>query len=222
MSSDQLFSSLAFDMKVGHRQIAVPRLDIAPGQVVGIAGRNGAGKTVLLRHWMGWIENSPMQKIGKWQDTQLAIGWLNTRREPFADLWVEDVVALGVNGDFDSNKFESVLQEMELQGIRHQSMNTISDGEWMRMMMARVMLQEPQLILMDEPTAHLDFFYKSYWTKWITRLSKSGVTIICASHDESWLKTSDMIIGVNEKEVQLYSPLDFTFESLKNVHVPIK
>jgi iron complex transport system ATP-binding protein len=111
---------------------------------------------------------------------------------------------------------------MELLSIRHQSMNTISDGEWMRMMMARVMLQEPALILMDEPTAHLDFFYKSYWTKWITNLSQNGVTIICASHDESWLKTTDMIIGVNEKEVQLYSPIDFTFESLKNVHVPIK
>jgi iron complex transport system ATP-binding protein len=222
MSSDQMFSSLAFDMKVGHRQIAVPRLDIAPGQVVGIAGRNGAGKTVLLRHWMGWIDKSPMQKMGLWLDPNLSMGWLNTRREPFADLWVEDVVALGVKGDFDLNRFEQVLFEMELLSIRHQSMNTISDGEWMRMMMARVMLQEPALILMDEPTAHLDFFYKSYWTKWITNLSQNGVTIICASHDESWLKTTDMIIGVNEKEVQLYSPIDFTFESLKNVHVPIK
>jgi iron complex transport system ATP-binding protein len=222
MSFDQMFTSLPFKMKVGNRQISVPQLDILPGKVVGIAGRNGAGKTVLLRHWMGWIENSPMQKIGRWQDASLTIGWLNTRREHFADLWVEDVVALGIKGDFDSNKFEGVFQEMELQGIRHQSMNTISDGEWMRMMMARVMLQEPDLILMDEPTAHLDFFYKSYWMKWITKLSQNGVTIICASHDEAWLKTTDMIIGVNEKEFQLYSPIDFTFESLKNVHVPIK
>lgn len=222
MSFNHMFTSLAFDMKVGNRQISVPQLDIVPGKVVGIAGRNGAGKTVLLRHWMGWVENSPMKKIGRWQDPHLTIGWLNTRREPFADLWVEDVVALGVNGDFDSEKFESVLQEMELQGIRHQSMNTISDGEWMRMMMARVMLQEPQLILMDEPTAHLDFFYKDYWTNWIAKLSQNGVTIICASHDESWLKSTDMIIGLNEKEVQLYSPFDFTFESLKNVDVPIK
>ena len=80
MSSDQMFTSLAFDMKVGHRQIAVPRLDIVPGQVVGIAGRNGAGKTVLLRHWMGWIDKSPMQKMGLWLDTNLSMGWLNTKR----------------------------------------------------------------------------------------------------------------------------------------------
>lgn len=222
MSSSQLFSSLPFEMKVGQRMIKVPQLDIIPGQVVGIAGRNGAGKTVLLRHWMGWIENSAMQKKGNWLNEGLSIGWLNTRREPYADLWVEDVVSLGIKGDFDSNKFENILQEMELNPIRHQSMNTISDGEWMRMMMARVMLQEPSLILMDEPTAHLDFFYKSYWTQWIGKLSENGVTILCASHDLEWLRTTDVIIAMNEKEVQLYSPTDFTFESLKNVHVPIK
>jgi iron complex transport system ATP-binding protein len=111
---------------------------------------------------------------------------------------------------------------MELMTIRHQSMNTISDGEWMRMMMARVMLQQPNMIIMDEPTAHLDFYYKSYWMSWVRKLAENGVTVICASHDEAWLKTTDLILGVNEKDIQMYNPIDFTFESLKNVHVPIK
>jgi iron complex transport system ATP-binding protein len=222
MSSDLCYTTMPFEMKVGQRLIAVPQLDIAPGQVVGIAGKNGAGKTVLMRHWMGWVDDSQMVKRGKWVQEKLSVGWLNTRREPYADLWVEDVVALGIKGDFDPVQFENVLAEMELMTIRHQSMNTISDGEWMRMMMARVMLQQPNMILMDEPTAHLDFYYKSYWMSWVRKLAENGVTVICASHDEAWLKTTDLILGVNEKDIQMYNPIDFTFESLKNVHIPIK
>lgn len=222
MSSNLKYTTMAFHMKVGKRLISVPKLEFGPGQVVGIAGKNGAGKTVLLRHWMGWIENSSMERHGLWLDLSKPIGWLNTRREPFADLWVEDVVALGIQGEFDPQAFESVLSEMDLQGIRNQSMNTISDGEWMRMMMARVMIQRPSIILMDEPTAHLDFYYKGYWAQWVRILSEKGVTVICASHDEAWLKTTDQIVGVNDGSVHLYSSKDFTFESLKNVHDSIK
>ncbi len=215
MSSEATFLSKAFTMPVGKRKLSIPDLSVNPGEIVAVAGRNGAGKTVLLRHMMDWQDDQLMKKEGAWCKGDLRMAWLNTRREPYADLWVEDVVALGIIGQFDREKFESVIQEMSLVEIRQQSMNTISDGEWMRMMMARVMMQDAHIIIMDEPTAHLDFYYKRIWAQWIQQGASENRVVICASHDENWIKTADQIWWLNDSELSLYSGSEFSFDSLK-------
>jgi iron complex transport system ATP-binding protein len=218
MYSNESFNTKSFTMPVGKRKLAIPDLVVRPGEVVAVAGKNGAGKTVLLRHLMDWQEDQLIQKEGAWKRGDLRLAWLNTRREPYADLWVEDVVALGIVGQFDKNRFEAVIQEMSLHEIRHQSMNTISDGEWMRMMMARVMMQDAHIIIMDEPTAHLDFYYKRIWAQWIQKCSAESRVVICASHDETWIKTAQQIWWLNDSELCLYSGSEFSFDSLKKMN----
>lgn len=175
--------------------------ELEPGMGVAIAGRNGAGKSVLLRSILRTMKGN--------------IGWVSNYREPFLDMRVQEVIEI-VQTQKNDMKIEAILQTFSLMALRHQAVNTLSDGEFMRLMLARVTAQDPLLFLLDEPDAHLDFYYKQELKDIVASWLKQGKVVIYSTHDESWVQNAQQVWWIEAGNVQLQSPGQFEFQKNRN------
>jgi ABC-type cobalamin/Fe3+-siderophores transport system ATPase subunit len=185
MDSNRWIGIEAGHVALGNRLFHFPDLQVGAGEVIAVVGKNGVGKSVWLRHLMGWLTPAAGKISSVLWNQKNQMAWVNNHRESFADLWVEDVITLGEHSQ-DKQGIEAVLLKFDLKAKREQSIQTLSDGEWMRVRMARLFYHQPSVILMDEPSAHLDFEYKIGWEGWVKELQTLGSTIICATHDLQW------------------------------------
>tara|TARA_R110002050_G_scaffold106959_4_gene217155 strand:+ start:72 stop:905 length:834 start_codon:yes stop_codon:yes gene_type:complete len=170
---------------------------VEKGSFTGILGPNGAGKSSLLRCLYRFIK--PEQGVISlecqdiWQinanDFAKNVAVVLQETPSHFNLTVHDVVALGLiphKGIFSrANKTddEKISQAIKQVGLTHkdkQSFEHLSGGEKQRALIARAMVQSPSLLLMDEPTSHLDVRYQIQ----IMELAKSlGITVITSFHD---------------------------------------
>jgi len=146
-------------------------LTAAPGEVVGIFGRNGVGKTTLMKTIAGWVQPSggsvaldghrldglPPDRI-----CRLGVGFVPEDRRIFPGLSVEENLELGLMQRpgrpraEQRREIESVYQRMpRLAERRRQAGTTLSGGEQQMLAMARVMVGNPRLVLIDEPSEGL-------------------------------------------------------------------
>lgn len=174
---------------------------IAPGQRTALLGANGAGKTTLmrciskaLRPTGGAIllDEVDLQTLSPRELARtMAVVPQETRAD--FDFSVEETVLMGrlpylkrftPEGDDERSM---ALRAMELTGVSHlaaRSIATLSGGEKQRVIIARALCQEPQILLLDEPTANLDLGYQHNLLEMITVLNREqGITIIAAIHD---------------------------------------
>ncbi|MBB6308753.1 ABC transporter ATP-binding protein [Xanthobacter tagetidis] len=146
-------------------------LSAAPGEVIGIFGRNGVGKTTLLKTIAGWVKPSSgtirlgdVSLAGLEPDriTRSGVGLVPEDRRIFPGLTVEENLTLGlmqVRGR-SASAGRAVISEIydrfpRLRERRHQLGTTLSGGEQQMLAMARVLVGEPQLVLVDEPSEGL-------------------------------------------------------------------
>lgn len=146
---------------------------IEGGQIVALLGRNGAGKSTLLRTLSGM--SRPLSgkvffdgnDVSAMKPVALArtVSLVNTERVRIPNLYCKDVVALGrapyTNwvGRMSDHDYEIVQHSMELVGMNdyaYKTMDCMSDGECQRIMIARALAQDTNIILLDEPTSFLD------------------------------------------------------------------
>jgi iron complex transport system ATP-binding protein len=203
MHSESLITVKAGSLSLGKRTLDFPDLTVEKGSLIALVGRNGSGKSVWLRHLMGWSVplTGNVHSLLWSQGNQIA--WVNNSRESFADLWVIDVLLLG-GAKANSSNLMDVLTKFNLVALKEQSIQTLSDGEWMRVRMARLFYHQPPLILMDEPTAHLDFEYRLWWEEWTQELISNGCSIVCATHDLQWAsKAAHQVWMLEQGRIQL-------------------
>lgn len=170
---------------------------IEKGSFTGILGPNGAGKSSLLRCLYRFIK--PEQGIVSfesqdiWQinasDFAKKVAVVLQETPSHFNLTVHDVVALGLiphKGIFaraNKSDDENISQALAQVGLTHkykQSFEHLSGGEKQRVLIARAIVQSPSLLIMDEPTSHLDVRYQIQ----IMELAKSlGITVIASFHD---------------------------------------
>ncbi|MEZ5751965.1 MAG: ABC transporter ATP-binding protein [Paracoccaceae bacterium] len=142
-------------------------LQAARGEVIGIFGRNGVGKTTLLKTIAGWVRPSGGRVVldevdltGQQADAmnRAGFGFVPEDRRIFPGLTVEENLRLGLLGR--RGKGASTLDQVfdrfpRLAERRHQAGNTLSGGEQQMLAMARVVLAEPKVVLIDEPSEGL-------------------------------------------------------------------
>lgn len=167
------------------------------GMAVAVAGRNGAGKSVLLKAILSAVDGN--------------IGWVSNYREPFLDMRVQEVIEI-VQVEKNTKKTEEILQTFALISQRHQGVDTLSDGEFMRLMLARVTAQDPLLFLLDEPDAHLDFYYKRELKDIVARWQKQGKIVIYSTHDESWVQSAQQVWWIEKGNVKTEHTAHFEFQ----------
>lgn len=163
-----------------------------------ILGRNGSGKSTLFRlmagilnPWKGTlaISGTPVQKFSLKERAKI-LGFLPQHHRPVFPFRVEDVVLTGRAGRIlltpSKKDRTAALEAMDRIGIgrlRHRYFTELSGGEQQLVMIARVLAQNPKIILFDEPTTHLDFYYQAEVMITIGELVAQGVTAVAILHD---------------------------------------
>lgn len=176
-------------------------LNVKRGEVIGILGPNGCGKTTLLKnlnknlHPHGGcvlIDGSDIEDISKKAIAQ-KVGVVPQTNEIRFAFTVRDIVSMGRMPFQDTFRGASsedlaiVENAMKQTGVLHMAdrlINTMSGGERQRAIIARAISQTPEIILMDEPTLHLDINMQFEVLDLIYKLSKEkGLTVVIVSHD---------------------------------------
>lgn len=176
-------------------------LTAEPGEMLGLIGPNGAGKTTVLRALTGLlspnqgsvlIDDQDVQKLSASAKAQ-TIGMVPQGEAQVWPLSVEEVVSLGRAPHrgwlmpFSSTDRAAVDKALELTGLfelRGRSIDKLSGGERQRVMIARALAQEPDILLLDEPTANLDVQQQILLLELVRQLASEGKLIaVMAIHD---------------------------------------
>ena len=175
-------------------------LDIPPGSITAILGPNGAGKTTLLRIILGLLapqagnillDGKPQASYSRQQMSRL-IGLVpQSEYIPF-DFSVLEFVLLGrapylspleMPGEADRHIALEALRSIGLEHLQDRPAPSLSGGERQLAMVARALAQKPRILLLDEPTSHLDLSNRDRILNVLRALARNGVTIIFTTHD---------------------------------------
>lgn len=211
-------------------------LSMAAGQMVCFMGPNGAGKSSLLRTLAGLQKplsgsidlHAPRAAEGRAKQVAIVL----TDRVNALNLSVEDVVTfgrypyLGWNirlTHADREIVQAAVSQIHLQPLLHKKLYELSDGQLQMVMIARALAQDTPIVLLDEPTAHLDLNNRLEIMNLLRDLSRStGKAILLATHeldlalqtaDRIWLtgKNRDILTGLPE-DLVLNGSFDSIFE----------
>lgn len=194
--SDLSFSYPNTDKKV----LNSINLEIDEGEIVTILGKNGAGKSTLLMCMLRLLKPQNGQILLKGQnlkdlrekDIAMSVGYVPQVHIPSFPFTVMEFVMMGCAsrlGFFEKpSKRENddslqALEEMGIESLADKPYTNISGGERQKATIARAIVAKPQIILFDEPTAHLDYGSQLLVLRTIKDLSEKGFSIVITTHN---------------------------------------
>lgn len=206
--------SIGYDNKV---IVSGMTLSLSPGTMTCLLGNNGTGKSTLLKTIAGFLKplsgsiaygGKPLCSLSP-REMATTVGVVLTGRTEGQMLTVEDMVAMGrspYTGFFgrltsDDRKITDHCMEMiGIVSLRHKPLSSLSDGEYQKAVIAKVLAQQTPVILMDEPTAFLDFRSKVELMEMSLRLAHDeGKTVLMTTHDVNLaLKIADSILLMHD------------------------
>ncbi len=175
-------------------------LEVAPGAMVAILGANGAGKSTLLRLMAGLLkphcgrvelDGRPLDRLHRREVARTLALVPQEVSVPFA-FTVAELVALGRTPHVRAWRGETAADRAAVQRalaitatapLAGRFYTDLSGGERRRVVLAMALAQEPRLLLLDEPTAHLDLHYQVALLELLRELNRSGLTIVASMHD---------------------------------------
>jgi len=168
-------------------------LDIPRGTWTCLVGPNGAGKTTFLKTLLGnkaYDGSITIDGLEVYKNLR-NVAFVPQRPEIPAGMDVTEYVMLGrarLDGWGRESRtsrrlVQQILEQMQLSGMRHQLVTQLSGGEMQRVLIARALVQEPELMILDEPTSALDLHHQISTLNHIEGMQKSGVTIVSTMHD---------------------------------------
>jgi branched-chain amino acid transport system ATP-binding protein len=174
-------------------------LDVAPGEVVGLLGRNGVGKSTTLKTIMGLVrpsegvvrfEGAAITGLPPHKLARIGIGYVPEDRRIFRLLTVMENLRTGLDRDGMTEDKRALLLDKAfayfpvLKERRNQAGGTLSGGEQQMLAIARAMMLEPKIILLDEPTEGLMPRMVSQIRTIIDVLHREGVAILLVEQNE--------------------------------------
>ncbi len=211
------------DLVVGYDKKKVVggiNLDVKKGQMACLLGPNGSGKSTILKSLSALL--TPLGGSIKIQGKELKdlnrktlsriLAVVLTEKLSAGYLNVFDVVAMGRHPhtgflgnmkERDREIVEHSLRMVNADNIAGRYFNELSDGERQKVMLARALAQEPELIILDEPTTHLDIRHKLEVISILKKLGREkGITVILSLHEvDLALKSCDMAVLVKNGEI---------------------
>src|SRR5262245_55983389 len=170
-------------------------MKIKPGEIKALLGENGAGKSTLVKMIYGSLQptsgelrwkGQPVQIINPAAARKLGIGMVFQHFSLFEALTVAENIALAMSGDFDLAALsQRIAKVSKLYGLPLEPPACVADlsvGERQRIEIVRCLLQEPKLLIMDEPTAVLTPQEADQLFLTLQRLAREGCAILYISH----------------------------------------
>jgi len=195
-------------------------ISIKEGTFVTLLGKNGIGKSTLLRTLSKVqkpLEGSVFmlqKKLSEYTNKELAtkLGLVLTERLPISQLTVFELVALGRQpytnwidnlSEKDIKKVNEAIVATEIEHLKRNRFHELSDGQLQRVLIARVLAQDTDLIILDEPTAHLDIHHTFKVFSLLKNLVKTtGKTILVSTHEVNLaIQLADEFILLTENEI---------------------
>ena len=210
--------TIGYDHHVVQRDL---KFELHPGEMVCMLGPNGCGKSTLLRTLAGLqpaLAGSFKIQNSEFLIQNSSIALVLTERLSIENTTVHDVVAMGrypytsfLGGlsPKDEQIIEQSLSDVGLSGSAHTFFNDHSDGEKQRTLIAKALAQETPIILLDEPTAHLDLPNRIRVLQLLRRVAREqNKTILISTHElDLAIKLSDRIMLMTPQQgIQLDSP----------------
>lgn len=223
------------DLSVGYNGKPLIRdicIDIKKGEIVTLIGPNGSGKSTILKSItrqlksLGgnvYIDDRELYSISnKALSTQMAVV-LTERMKPEL-MTCHDIVAtgrypytgkLGILTKEDETKVDEAMAAVHAQDLGYKDFNAISDGQRQRVLLARAICQEPDIIILDEPTSFLDVKHKLELLSILRNMAKKKqMTVIMSLHEiDLAQKISDKIICVKGETISHYGVPEEVFEA---------
>jgi len=171
--------------------------DMEPGEIVGLLGPNGAGKTTTFRMTIGMItpdsgavvfRDHDITRLPVYRRARRGIGYLSQEQSVFQRLTVEQnllaiLETLPLSRADRCARAESLLQEFGLLNVRNNLGGLCSGGEKRRLEIARALITQPTLLMLDEPFSGVDPIAVEEIQKIIRRLREKGIGILLTDHN---------------------------------------
>jgi len=206
-------------------------IEIPKGQLTAVIGLNGIGKSTFIRtlakqqpklNGSFTLQNKDSNKYSN-KEWAKQVAWVQTDQVNSLNLAVEEFISLGRQpytnwldriSEKDKKIINTVIETSELSELRNRKCNQLSDGQLQRVYIARALAQDTPLIILDEPTTHLDIIHKANTLDLLSNLCKKfDKTIIYTTHEiELSLQFADYFIGIQKNLITL----DTTQNMIKN------
>jgi ABC-2 type transport system ATP-binding protein len=213
MSNDQIIiNDLSKIYDNGFNALKNINLNIKKGEIFAMLGPNGAGKTTLISIICGIVSPSSgkitvdnFNIIGDYRETRSRIGLVpqELSLEQFETVFNNVSYSRGLYGKKPNpNHIEKILKQLSLWDKKDQSLRQLSGGMKRRVLIAKALSHEPQILFLDEPTAGVDVELRQDMWKIVESLRKTGVTIILTTHYiEEAEAIADRVGVINQGEI---------------------
>ncbi|MDW5289814.1 ABC transporter ATP-binding protein [Formosa sp. PL04] len=200
-------------------------ISLGKGELIGLVGGNGIGKSTMLRTLTNtqdalsgkvFINNKDVTTFDALELAQV-LSIVFTEKLTSKNLSVFELVALGRQpytnwigtlSDSDLEKVNHALKLTNIETLKYKKCFELSDGQLQKVMISRALAQDTDLIILDEPTTHLDMYHKAYTLKLLQKLAKeTGKTILFSSHEiDLAIQLCDKMIVMTPANVVSDSP----------------
>lgn len=165
------------------------------GEYILLLGPNGSGKSTFIKCLLGLvsptsgtilIEGTPIQKFTNWAK----IGYVAqraTHMDVAIPVSVQEVVGMGMKKTASHAEIASCLEVVDMDKYKNYSIHKLSGGQQQRVFIARALLSNPEVLILDEPTVGLDMASATSFYELVAKLHKMGKTIIMVTHDTHFL-----------------------------------
>ncbi len=174
------------------------QLEVGKGEVLGVIGPNGSGKSTLLKCIDRILKPKSGsilldgKEINRFSMREMArfIGYVPQREESRFPVTVFDAILMGRKpflnwkpSSSDLEKVSQIVESLKLESIAMREIGSISGGERQKVLIARAIAQEPQVLLLDEPTSYLDLRHQLEVMDLVKHLAGEGTSSVVAIHD---------------------------------------
>lgn len=222
------------EMSVGYQKhplIDNIEIRLERGEILTLIGPNGAGKSTILKsiarqlqllHGVIYLDLRDLQQLsGAELSRRMAVVLTDRLRTEL--MTCEDVVAtgrypytgrFGLLSEADRRAVREAMELVHVTELVDQDFTRISDGQRQRVMLARAICQEPEIIILDEPTSYLDVKYKLEFLSVLQEMRrKKGLTVIMSLHElELAARISDRILCIDGRHVDRFGSPQEVFE----------
>ena len=168
-------------IKTGKNILKDVSIDINKNDFITIIGPNGAGKSMLLKCLMGFYKpNSGIIKT----KPNLKFGYMPQNLDIIKTIPMKAKSFITVKKKYDKISLKKVISETQIENILDKQLSVLSGGEMQRVLLARSLLNNPEVLILDEPAQNLDVSGQMHFYKLLQIIySKRGLSILMVSHD---------------------------------------
>jgi zinc transport system ATP-binding protein len=215
----------------GEPALAHVDLQVEPGEFLGLVGPNGGGKTTLLKLVLGLLEPDAgrVRVLGRRPaDGREAIGYVPQRTTFARDFpaSVEEAVLMGRLGRTrliggyrraDRELVRRAMGEAQILELKDRRLSTLSGGQFQRVLIARAIVTEPSILILDEPTANVDQRVETDVFELFKELNRR-MTVVVVSHDLGFISSYVTRVACLNRTLVCHHTADITGEMIEQLY----